>query len=58
MLPTSEESLSYPKFDSVTTQGYLVVIKVLPKIWRLKVQNRYIPPDYANDIDKGVFGFQ
>ena len=22
------------------------------------MQDRYIPPDYANDIDKGVFGFQ
>ena len=38
-------------------QGSLMVIKVPPKVWRPKVQNKYIPPDYSNDIDKGVFDF-
>ena len=27
------------------------------KIWRHKVQNRYIPLDYLNDIDNGLFDY-
>ena len=33
------------------------MIEVPPKIWRPKVVNKYIPPDYANDIDECVFDF-
>ena len=33
------------------------MIEVPQKVWRPKFQNRYIPPYYANDIDKGVFDF-
>ena len=28
-----------------------------PKIWRPKPQNRYIPLDYGDDVDEGVFDF-
>jgi len=28
-----------------------------PKIWRPKPQNRYIPLDYGDDVDEGVFEF-
>ena len=35
-----------------------MLIQVLQKVWKSKVQNRYIPPGYLNDIDKGVFDFQ
>ena len=34
-----------------------MVIQVTPKVWRPKMKNRYIPPDYANDIDEGIFIF-
>ena len=44
--------------ESVTTQGSMMVIQVPPKVWRPKIQNRYITPDCANDIDKGVFDFK
>ena len=44
--------------EIVTTQGSMMVIQVPPKVWRPKIQNRYITPDYANDIDKGVFDFK
>ena len=33
------------------------MIDVPPKIWRPKAQNRYIPIDYDNDIDDGVFDY-
>ena len=58
LIPPSEDSLLYSNWESVTTKGCLVVIKVPPKVWRAKVQNRYILPDYVNYIDKGVFVFQ
>ena len=35
-----------------------MVTEVPPKVCILKFQNRYIPPDYANDIDEGVFDFK
>ena len=34
-----------------------MVIQLPPKARRPKIQNRYITPDYANDMDKGVFNF-
>ena len=34
-----------------------MAIQVLLKVWKPKVQNRYIPQDNENDIDEGVFGF-
>ena len=30
---------------------------VPPKIWRLKAKNKYIPIDYGNNIDNGVFDY-
>ena len=35
----------------------MMAIQVLLKVWKPKVQNRYIPQDNENDIDEGVFGF-
>ena len=58
LLPPSEASLLYSKYESVTTQVSLMAIKVPPKVWRQKVQNKYILPDYANDVDKVVFDFE
>ena len=28
------------------------------EVWRPKVQNKYITPDYTNDVDEGVFDFE
>ena len=33
------------------------MIDLPPKTWRLKAHNRYIPIDYGNDIDDGVFEY-
>ena len=33
------------------------MIKLPPKIWRPKPENKYIPVDYSDDIDEGVFDF-
>ena len=57
LLPPSEEYLLCSKCDSLTTQGSLVATEVLPKVWIQKFQNTHIPPDYANDIDEGLFCF-
>ena len=38
-------------------RGSIFVIEVPPKIWSPKVQNKYTPPDYAIDINHGVFDF-
>ena len=37
--------------------GSIFVIEVPPKIRRPNVQNKYTPPDYAIDVDDGVFDF-
>ena len=34
-----------------------MVIEVPPKLCRPRVVNKYIPPDYANDINEGIFDF-
>ena len=34
-----------------------MVIKVPPKFWWPKVQNKYIPLYYANDLDEYLFDF-
>ena len=36
----------------------MVLIQVPLKVWRSKMKNRYISPDYENDIDEGLFGFK
>ena len=42
--------------DSTTEARISIfVIEVISKICRPKVQNKYAPPDYAIDIDDGVF---
>ena len=33
------------------------MIDVPPKIWRPKPENKYIPLDYATDVNEGVFDF-
>ena len=33
------------------------MIGIPPKIWRPKLQNRYIHIDYSNDVNEGVFDF-
>ena len=58
LLTLSYDYLLYLKCESVTTQVSLMVIQVPQTFWRPKMQNRYIPPDYENEIDKGVIYFQ
>ena len=48
----------YSNYESVLTRDSLVVIEVPPKVWRPKVQNKYIPLDYTNDEDEGVIYFK
>ena len=46
------------QYDSTTeARRSIFIIEVISKICRPKVQNRYAPPDYAIDIDDGVFDF-
>ena len=33
------------------------MIQLPPKIWRPNPENKYIPVNYSNDIDEGVFNF-
>ena len=33
------------------------MIEVPPKVWRPKQENKYIPLDYATDVDEGYFDF-
>ena len=33
------------------------MIEVPPKVWRPKQENKYIPLDYATDVDEGCFDF-
>ena len=57
LLPFPKDSIIYSHRERVTTQGSLMFIEIPPKVWIPKVQNRYIPAYYANDIYKGVFYF-
>ena len=41
----------------VTLHVSIMVIEVPPKVWRHKVVNKYIPPDYADNIHEGIFDF-
>ena len=34
------------------------IIEVPSKVWRPKVINKYIPVDYSDDIDDGIFDFE
>ena len=34
-----------------------MVIEVTPKLWRLEVVNKYLSPDYADNIDEVIFDF-
>ena len=34
-----------------------MAIEVPPKVWITKAVNKYIPPDYVEDIDEGIFYF-
>ena len=34
-----------------------MTIQLPPKVWRPKAENKYIPIDYSDDIDKGLFDF-
>ena len=38
-------------------RGSIHVIQVLPNFWRPKQVNKYVPLEYADDIEEGVFGF-
>ena len=35
----------------------VLMIKLPPKIWRPKPENKYVPVDYSDDIDEGVFDY-
>ena len=34
-----------------------MMIQLPPKIWRPKPANKYVPVDYSDDIDEGVFDY-
>ena len=34
-----------------------MMIQLPPKIWKAKPGNRYVPVDYNNDTDEGLFDF-
>ena len=38
-------------------RGSIHVIEVPPKFWRPKQVNKYVPLEYADDIEEGVFDF-
>ena len=40
-----------------TDIGSIHVIEVPPKFWRPKKVNKYVPLEYADDIEEGVFDF-
>ena len=35
-----------------------LAIELPTKVWRPKVLNKYIPVDYSDDIDEGVFDYK
>ena len=37
--------------------AHLLIIEIPPNIYRLKVQNKYIPLDYGTKIDGGIFDY-
>ena len=37
--------------------GCIFTITLSPKIWRPRPPNRYIPIDYADDVDDGIFDY-
>jgi hypothetical protein len=43
---------------SSTSSPASFVIEVPPKLWHPKPLNRYVPLDYSNDMDDGVFLFE
>ena len=48
-----------PNFRSLSiTPPLVLVINVLPKIWRPKAKNNYIPTATSNDIDDSIFLFE
>ena len=40
-----------------TDRGSIHFIEVPPKLWRPKQVNKYVPLEYADDIEEGVFDF-
>ena len=41
----------------VTLHRSIMLIELPPKVWIPKLVNKYIPPDYADNIDEGIFYF-
>ena len=41
----------------VTLHRSIMLIELPPKVWIPKLVNKYIPPDYADNIDEGIFDF-
>ena len=35
----------------------VMVIEVVRKIWRPRIQSKYRPPAFSNDVDEGLFLF-
>ena len=44
-------------WEQVTLHSSIMLIEVPPKVCIPKLANKYIPPDYAGNIDEGVFDF-
>ena len=55
LIPQTQPSDPMP---DLTPHTRTFVIDVPPKIWRPKPVDRYLPLDYANDIDDSVFEFE
>ena len=50
--------LVHHKLERHTTDRDIIhVIEVPPKFWRPKEVNKYVPLEYADDIEEGVFDF-
>ena len=54
IIPCTEGPLPIP-VNNLTAHS--LIIEIPPKIYRLKVQNKYIPLDYGTKIDGGIFDY-
>ena len=45
------------KLKCIINKSSVCLISLPPKIWQPKVTSKYKTPDYANDIDDGIFDY-
>ena len=51
-------TLQFSALQNNTLQGSMLLIKITPKLWRPKMINKYVPVDYPNDVEEGVFDYK